>query len=111
MSEHDWHECKKLHDENQKLNALNRELHEALAEARSWAKHGYEIGQRSCTWSDQGVAPEWLTGSYRPSAEDARLDVLEARVRDVEHRLDNVGRVSVKTIIDALRDAERGDAR
>ncbi|MFF4600585.1 hypothetical protein [Amycolatopsis sp. NPDC001370] len=33
-----------------------------LQEARSWARHGYEIGQRSCTWSDHGVAPEWLTG-------------------------------------------------
>ncbi|MGW8762350.1 hypothetical protein ACWGN5_07605 [Streptomyces sp. NPDC055815] len=30
-------------------------------EARSWARHGYEIGQRSCTWSDYGVAPAWLT--------------------------------------------------
>jgi hypothetical protein len=35
----------------------------ALTEARSWARHGYEIGQRSCTWSDHGVAPAWLTGS------------------------------------------------
>lgn len=33
----------------------------ALSEARMWARHGYEIGQRSCTWSDYGVAPAWLT--------------------------------------------------
>lgn len=32
-----------------------------LEEARMWARHGYEIGQRSCTWSDHGVAPAWLT--------------------------------------------------
>jgi hypothetical protein len=40
-----------------------------LEEARSWARHGYEIGQRSCTWSDHGVAPKWLTGHWPlPSA-------------------------------------------
>lgn len=35
-----------------------------VLDARSWARHGYEIGQRSCTWSDQGVAPAWLTGEH-----------------------------------------------
>jgi hypothetical protein len=39
-----------------------------LEEARGWARHGYEIGQRSCTWSDQGVAPKWLTGWHKPEA-------------------------------------------
>jgi hypothetical protein len=34
---------------------------EALHEARTWARHGYEIAQRSCTWFDHGVAPKWLT--------------------------------------------------
>lgn len=33
-------------------------------EARSWARHGYEIGQRSTLWSDHGVAPEWLTEGW-----------------------------------------------
>lgn len=32
-----------------------------LEEARRWARHGYEIAQRSATWSDHGVAPKWLT--------------------------------------------------
>lgn len=32
-----------------------------LEEARMWARHGYEIGQRSCTWTDYGIAPAWLT--------------------------------------------------
>lgn len=37
-----------------------------LAEARMWARHGYEIAQRSCTWADHGVAPTWLTEDYPP---------------------------------------------
>ena len=36
-------------------------LRAVLEEARMWARHGYEIGQRSCTWSDHGVALKWLT--------------------------------------------------
>jgi hypothetical protein len=36
----------------------------ALAEARQWARHGYEIGQRHCGWSDHGVAPTWLTEGW-----------------------------------------------
>ncbi|MDF2708155.1 MAG: hypothetical protein K0R62_3807 [Nonomuraea muscovyensis] len=39
-------------------------LRAALEEARGWARHGYEIGQRSCTWSDHGVAPAWLTDDW-----------------------------------------------
>jgi hypothetical protein len=39
-------------------------------EARTWARHGYEIGQRNCGWSDHGVAPEWLTEGW-PSSFDA----------------------------------------
>lgn len=35
-----------------------------LQEARSWARHGYEIGQIHCGWSDYGVAPEWLTEGW-----------------------------------------------
>jgi hypothetical protein len=46
---------------------LRRQLAEAreqLAEARIWARHGYEIGQRHCGWTDHGVAPEWLTEGW-----------------------------------------------
>lgn len=39
-------------------------LEEAVAEARMWARHGYEIAQRSCTWSDFGAAPNWLTEGW-----------------------------------------------
>jgi glutathione S-transferase len=41
-----------------------RLLREQLDEARSWARHGYEIGQRSTLWSDHGVAPQWLTEGW-----------------------------------------------
>lgn len=41
---------------------------DALAEARSWARHGYEIAQRTCSWSDHGVAPKWLTENHDPAA-------------------------------------------
>lgn len=43
------------------LAEQNENLRDLLDEARSWARHGYEIGQRSCTWTDHGVAPKWLT--------------------------------------------------
>jgi hypothetical protein len=33
-------------------------------DARMWARHGYEIGQRHCGWSDHGVAPDWLTEGW-----------------------------------------------
>lgn len=35
-----------------------------LDEARVWARHGYEIGQRHCSWTDHGVAPAWLTEGW-----------------------------------------------
>lgn len=42
------------------------DLRQDRDEARSWARHGYEIGQRHCGWSDHGVAPEWLTKGWPP---------------------------------------------
>ena len=51
----------------QVLAQRERELKKALEEcdeARSWARHGYEIGQRSTLWSDHGVAPKWLTEGF-----------------------------------------------
>lgn len=47
--------------------ALDRTIEER-DEARSWARHGYEIGQRSATWSDHGVAPTWLTEGHSREA-------------------------------------------
>jgi hypothetical protein len=50
-----------------KLKALLDEaaaLQTQLDEARSWARHGYEIGQKHCGWTDHGVAPDWLTEGW-----------------------------------------------
>lgn len=41
-----------------------KQLIVARDEARMWARHGYEIGQRHCGWSDHGVAPDWLTEGW-----------------------------------------------
>jgi hypothetical protein len=43
-----------------------KQLTAARDEARQWARHGYEIGQRHCGWSDHGVAPDWLTEGWPP---------------------------------------------
>jgi len=59
-------------------------------EARQWARHGYEIGQRHCDWTDHGVAPAWLTEGWPPHFDScehlkraAELDETIARVRAV----------------------------
>lgn len=62
-------------------------------EARSWARHGYEIGQRHCGWTDHGIAPEWLTEGWPNSFDScehlkqaAEYDEALARVRaEVAH--------------------------
>jgi hypothetical protein len=41
-----------------------KQLIVARDEARMWARHGYEIGQKHCGWSDHGVAPDWLTEGW-----------------------------------------------
>lgn len=50
------------------LRAQRDKAREQVKEARSWARHGYELGQRSYTWSDHGVAPAWLTEGHDPEA-------------------------------------------
>jgi hypothetical protein len=52
--------CREL----QKSEAAREHLRRDRAEARQWARHGYEIGQRHCSWSDHGVAPDWLTEGW-----------------------------------------------
>jgi hypothetical protein len=54
-------------------------LGDALMDARHWARHGYELGQRSCSWSDDGVAPKWLTEGW-PVHFPSDLVPAEARV-------------------------------
>jgi hypothetical protein len=59
-------------------------------EARQWARHGYEIGQRHCGWSDHGVAPAWLTEGWPPHFDScehleqmAEFDEALTRVRNL----------------------------
>ncbi|WP_050507767.1 MULTISPECIES: hypothetical protein [Streptomyces] len=59
-------------------------------EARMWARHGYEIGQRHCGWTDHGVAPAWLTEGWPTRFEDCEhlthasaLDEALSRVRSM----------------------------
>jgi hypothetical protein len=50
-----------------------------------WARHGYEIGQRSNTWSDHGVAPAWLTDnqpSTQQAAAEPERDPIEVHAHD-----------------------------
>jgi hypothetical protein len=64
-----------------------------LDEARQWARHGYEIGQRHCGWTDHGVPPGWLTEGWPPHidscehlARAAEYDTTLARVRDLPEK-------------------------
>ena len=54
--------CREL----EKSEAARRHLREERVEARQWARHGYEIGQKHCGWTDHGVAPDWLTEGWPP---------------------------------------------
>ena len=81
----------KVRDKDAELRAANEwieRLTADLGEARSWARHGYEIGQRHCGWADHGVAPAWLTEGWPPHFDScehlkqaADLDEALARVR------------------------------
>lgn len=76
-----------------KLKALFDEAHQLqkqVDEARQWARHGYEIGQRHCGWSDHGVAPGWLTEGWPHSFDScehlkkaAEYDTALSRVLEV----------------------------
>lgn len=59
------------------------QLRNDLDEARSWARHGYEIGQRHCGWTDHGVAPDWLTEGW-PHAFDSCEHLKRASKLDTE---------------------------
>jgi hypothetical protein len=70
-------------------NARER-LRQDRDEARSWARHGYEIGQKHCGWTDHGVAPDWLTDGWPPHIDAcqhlkaaAELDEALTRVRNL----------------------------
>ncbi|MGW2550723.1 hypothetical protein [Streptomyces sp. NPDC001635] len=72
------------------LRRSRRQLETERDEARTWARHGYEIGQKHCGWSDHGVAPAWLTDGWPPHIEAcehlkqmAEFDEALARVRSL----------------------------
>jgi hypothetical protein len=52
--------CREL----EKSEAAREHLRKDRDDARMWARHGYEIGQRHCSWTDHGVAPDWLTEGW-----------------------------------------------
>lgn len=54
--------CREL----EKSEAARARLLEDRDDARTWARHGYEIGQKHCGWTDYGVAPDWLTEGWPP---------------------------------------------
>lgn len=71
-------------------SAKLRHLGELLEEARHWARHGYEIGQKHCGWTDHGVAPDWLTEGWPDSFDScehlkkaAEYDTALSRVLEV----------------------------
>ncbi|MDH6610314.1 hypothetical protein M2164_005949 [Streptomyces sp. SAI-208] len=74
-------------------NARER-LRQDRDEARSWARHGCEIGQKHCGWTDHGVAPDWLTEGWPPHIDScehlkqmAEFDEALPRVRAAVARL------------------------
>lgn len=84
-------------DEGREATKAEAASDEDLNEARMWARHGYEIGQRHCSWSDHGVAPAWLTNGWpmsfdscehlkRAGEYDMALSRVRALHRAVEHR-------------------------
>ncbi|MFH9579121.1 hypothetical protein ACH4MO_14120 [Streptomyces globisporus] len=85
-------------------------------EARLWARHGYEIGQKHCSWSDHGVAPAWLTEGWPPSFDScehlkqaAEYDGALSRVRAESARIRATTRTwePVADLIDAALDGRQ----
>lgn len=86
---------------------------DALEEARQWARHGYEIGQKHCSWTDYGVAPAWLTEGWPPHIESceflrhaAGYDEALTRVREVIRHA--AAHQSMEELTAALREALGG---
>lgn len=71
VAERDAKRCEELRDESRRRGKVKLEyaekvrlLESQLEDARTWARHGYEIGQKHCGWTDYGVAPDWLTEGW-----------------------------------------------
>ncbi|MFE5368197.1 hypothetical protein [Streptomyces mirabilis] len=79
-----------------------KQLVEARDEARQWARHGYEIGQRHCGWTDHGVAPDWLTEGWPPHIESCEHLKRAAELEMSEDVRKRVAKESKTALLDAL---------
>lgn len=103
-----------------KLRVQLEDIKAERDEARQWARHGYEIGQRHCSWSDHGVAPAWLTEGWPPHIDScehlkhaAEFDEALSRVRVLHERWIKAGAPPLGTSINRWWDtrlAEQGAA-
>ncbi|MFD8384313.1 hypothetical protein ACFV2X_38325 [Streptomyces sp. NPDC059679] len=73
----------RLPEDDHGPDAEVEQLRNDLDEARSWARHGYEIGQKHCGWTDHGVAPGWLTDGW-PNAFDSCEHLKQASELDTK---------------------------
>lgn len=71
-------------------------------EARSWARHGYEIGLRHCGWTDHGVAPAWLTEGWPPHIDSCEHLKHAADLEETEGIRRRVTREQKTALADAL---------
>lgn len=94
------------HDKDAELRAANEcisRLNAERDEARQWARHGYEIGQKHCGWSDHGFAPAWLTEGWPPHIDScenlkhaAALDEALCSIRSVHAPVEHRGQIICK---------------
>ena len=75
---------------------------DALAEARTWARHGYEIGQRHCGWTDHRVAPDWLTEGWPTHFDSCEHLKRAAELEEVEAIRKRVANECKAALLDAL---------
>lgn len=78
--------CREL----EKSEAARAHVRHERAEARKWARHGYEIGQRHCSWTDYGVAPAWLTEGWPRSFDSCEHLQLAAMYDEALTRVRNL---------------------
>ncbi|MCM8552327.1 hypothetical protein [Streptomyces sp. STCH 565 A] len=71
-------------------------------EARQWARHGYEIGQKHCSWSDHGVAPDWLTDGWPPHIDSCEHLKHAAELEEAEAVRKRVAKEQKAALTDAL---------
>ena len=99
-----------LHAQGKVTRALNAtdwedelaRLRQDRDEARSWARHGYEIGQKHCGWTDHGVAPAWLTEGWPNSFDSCEHLKQAAELEKAEDIRKRVAKECKTALLDAL---------